>query len=367
MKTREELFLIKELKDMDKKLCQNIDSGIDNYTAAELYKYYIQMNDVLKKCLFVNKLKEHIANVGFDARHLFEEKDIAKYVRCLQVAKKFGFDSLDISLALGNFFLEVDKNLAIHYYEDVFKPGFNLCQTNYFYELERYLPLTLKDNVEILQGLIKHTDKSNQDYSIDYIYTYLLLLSEYDKKYTDEYLKIINDALKITNKLTESIKAFTDPCLFEESEEFRCLCELLTLKFEYYVQDKKIDKAFDAFYKLNNAIASYNQYRFIPIRNKIYYDLIAILAKQYPKLLFFNKIQDRTLEITPAINDINDYLNKTIVVRNQENLSFAFIVKSVTKEYEVTLDPILPMTKKGLPIYGVFIKGISEKSYIHIR
>ena len=166
-------------------------------------KYIVRLIELTEKelgfSLTKTELKSYLLTLTFEYRVFFCEDDINLYIKMLELIYYFSFDDAGLAYLVGvYYFNNNNKTEALKYYKMIFKKGFNLSNEEYFYSLSRYLELLDNNQSEVLKELIDASPK--EEYNIEFIDTYLLLLNYLDKK-SEEYLKYIDEALTITTPL----------------------------------------------------------------------------------------------------------------------------------------------------------------------
>ena len=117
---------------------------------------------------------------------------------------------------------------------------------------------------------------------------------------------------------------------WSDSDEERSLCELIALKFNYYVTRKEYKKAFKVYNELTLAIQESDCTRYYHARDKIYFDMIKLMSKEHHDLLFLLKMDNEIFEVL----DIKDTF-KVIKV----------------KQDDVIIVPLLPIINEGAYLY----------------
>ena len=282
-------------------------------------------------------------------KDLFDEELIDEYLKNIELMKALELNYYNYCLALGNYYYyENNKKEALKYYEEAFKEGFSLDSNNYIYELERYLELSNLNKKEILINLINN-NPSKDKISLDYVSTYILLISEIDVL-DSSYLEYLNEATNIAKELVKEYKKDKDDYDWSDSDEERSLCELIALKFNYYVTRKEYKKAFKVYNELTLAIQESDCTRYYHARDKIYFDMIKLMSKEHHDLLFLLKMDNEIFEVLDIKDTLKDYVNKEITLKNKENKTYIFKVIKV-KQDDVIIVPLLPIINEGAYLY----------------
>ena len=329
---------------------------LDTYYSTSIEELLLYNNDIIisfvDKCerilnysLSLTELKFKLTSDYIGILYLFDEKDIESYKKDFELIKYFNIHTFELGYTLGDFYNEKnDLEQALYYYGDTFKEGFDLGGDNYYYSLVRYLNILNENPSKLLIKLINKSNSLNA-YSKDYINTYLLLIINLDK-YSDLYIKYINEAIEkslvAVRKYQENNKS-----VFSDTDEERNLCELLSLKMEYYVHYRKFEKAYEIYKLLTEEIGKSDCTRYYHARDKIYYDMIRLMSEDYPNLKYFDNISFAKFKL---LNE--DFLkeNQIITLEKEDGLTFDFKVVNINDD-SVTIVPILPLLGEGGNIY----------------
>lgn len=339
-----------ELEKLDGYLSENVKvmiSFLDNEKIIEIINK-TQVN--LAYSQFLDSLISHLSFE--DSFALFiDEDDISYFEKLYDLEKKLNYDYSSLGLKIASYYEKINKKeKVLSLYKEVFKPGFDLSNYDYFDSLERYLEMIETSSSEVLQDLILNSPLP-QDYGNDLVNTYLLLISKIDKS-DKKYLNFINKALPYARKLARKVQRRKKE-VFSDSDEERNLCELLCLKFEYFVHKKDYIKAFDLYEKLTKEIGKSDCVRYYHARDKYYKEMIRLMSNEYREVGFLNDISFTTFEILENIKDINELLNKEITLKKEDRSTYKFTVKHIYGN-EVVIAPLLPLVGKGGNIYTIF-------------
>lgn len=351
-------LLIEELEKLDIYYSKNLD---------ELMKYdnkiIIKLIDNIDSTLGYSLLKIDLENFFCDEligiQYLFNEEKIEEYLKYYELIRYYSFEDYGLSYTLGDYYYhKKDSKKALFFYESIFKSGYNLCNENYYYSLERFLKINEGNAIDKLIELINNSPVDN-GYSLDYVNTCLLLIIRLgidDKRYIEYINKSIEIAYKVIDKLQ----------IGDDSDEERNLCELLSLKYEYLVINREYKLAYETHKKLTKEIATSNCTRYYHARNKYYYLMLKSMSEQYNELCFFDEINNSRLEILEDIDDINKLIGQIITLKKDNESTYKFIIKHVYKNYNITIAPILPILGEGEVIFTDLII-INNKTYLEVK
>lgn len=352
---------IKEAQDLDYYLDKDVHDtcySMDNKIIISAIK---KIEDVLEYSCFKLSLQHLLYQETIDAKFSFYEEDLEQYEKYHELIYTLNLDDCGLAYCLGDYYLDKDKQKAIYYYESIFKKGFDLSSYGYYESLNRYLKSLEKSPVPYLIDLIENTPKTKkEDWNNDYLNTFLLLIINL-KKSDPRYIEYINKGIDIAYKMVKIYQDAHNP-KWDYSDEEKNLCELLALKFEYYVINKEYVKAFEQYNILTTEIASSNCTRYYHARDKFYYDMLKIMSEEYPELVFFENFRAKKLEIQEDVKDINNYLNKSITLKDEEGKNFKFIIKYINNDY-INIVPILPLIGEGGSIFRL-LKKENQKLYL---
>ena len=316
--------------------------------------------EVLGYSLTKLTLGHYISQNTISLNVLFDETKIELYKIYMELINYYSFDDYSLGFSMGDYYLENDnKEEALKYYKMTFKEGYDLSNYNYYYSLKRYLNLL---NINPKEEIIKLINASPKDeYNLDFINTYLLLIINLDKD-DERYIKYIDEAIDCAYKVVNEIQG-KDKLRFStsDSDEERDLCELITLKMEYYVEKRDYVKSYELYKLLTKEIATSDCTRYYHARDKFYSQMLKYMSKEYPELKFFENIGYHNFLVVDDIKNINDYLNKEITLEKETKERFKFIITYVHKDNEnVTIVPILPIIGLGGNIYVQLVRKDSK-------
>lgn len=323
-------------------------------------KYIVRLIELTEKelgfSLTKTELKSYLLTLTFEYRVFFCEDDINLYIKMLELIYYFFFDDAGLAYILGDYYFNNNnKTEALKYYKLIFKKGFNLSNEEYFYSLSRYLEL-LDNKINVLKELIDSSPK--EEYNIEFIDTYLLLINCLDKK-SEEYLKYIDEALTITTPLVRDYQKDYTNDMISDSDVERNLCELLSLKMEYYVFIKDYLTAYELYNELTKEIRLSGCTRYYHARDLFYYQMLKSMSEEYPELKFFNNISHKTFKIISEYDDLG--INQEITLEDESNNIFKFIITEIRDSNDVVIAPILPLLGVGALIFTILIKNEEEK------
>lgn len=348
-----------EIVNLDKYLGDNIEAMILYLGNNEILRLINLFNDKLEESSFYKNLISHLEFLDLYAMFINED-DIDNYLKYYELEKELDYDKSYLGLYIANYYFnEGNKDLALNYYKEIFEENFSLSSPNYYDALVNYLDLLETKPKEKLIELIENSSIS-KDYSIDLVNTYLLLISNLN--ITDKgYLRYINKILPYARKLARKIqKENRIDYSLSDSDEERNLCELLCLKFEYYVEKKSYIRAFKIYKELTKEIALSGCLRYYTARDKYYRLMLDYLSNEYEDVKFLTENHGKNLRIIESFNTNNEMLNKEINLVNENEETYKFKVIHIYED-EITIVPFLPLIGEGGNIYTV----LTEKEGIY--
>lgn len=332
-----------ELESMDSYYSDDNISELMEVDNNTIIKFINACENLLGYCISKINLNFYLLEESFDATWMFDINNLDYYDKLIELTNYFSFNDSSLAYFIGDYFKNNNDNFnALKYYNLVFKKGFNLCNDNYYDSLVNYLDLLNTNPCEILKELISSSPIDNE-YSVDFINTYLLLIINLEK-YSDEYLNYINDAIKIAIPVVRKHQEFTkDSSSISDTDEERDLCELLSLKLEYYVEKRNYTKAFNIYNQLTEEIGKSDCMRYYHARNKYYQQMLEYMSYDYPELKFFEDIGYYKFKvICNASLNLNDY----ITLEKNDGMTFKFKIIYIYED-EYTIVPILPLLGEG--------------------
>ena len=190
------------------KLSKDELQQIDNYFFADhldellsldyqiIIRFIKLTEEVLGFSLTKNDLQFSLNLKTFDCKVFFDENDLDLYNKILALIDYFEFEDSGLAYVIGDYYYyENDHNTAILYYSKIFKKGFDLSSDGYIDSLIRYLELLDDSSIDLLEELILYSNKDQ--YTIEFINTYLLLINRLDIK-RPSYLKYLDTVIEIT-------------------------------------------------------------------------------------------------------------------------------------------------------------------------
>lgn len=325
----------------------------------EIIRILELIEDTLGYCLSQTSLNSYISNETIGIQCLFEEENMDQYNKYLELIDHFKLTDYGLGFTIADYYYEDNLEIALKYYKRVFKEGYDLSNIGYYYSLERYLKLLNKNPVEELIKLI-NASPNDGEYSLDFVNTYLLLIINLEKD-DERYIRYIEEAIKVATVVAREVQenAKSRFC-FSDTDEERNLCELLSLKFEYYVNKKEYLNAYDIYKELTHEIGLSDCTRYYHARDLFYRQMIEYMSEDYPELKFFNDIGYCKFKILTKINDINDYLNKEIMLEKESGERFKFVIVNIYEDNDITIAPILPLLGQGGLIFVSLVKENDE-------
>ena len=342
---KKENLTLQELVDLDNYYFKNIDEflSFDDDTIVN-FRELVEKEGI--KSLTKEELIIHLSTQGIYAKVLFESDEVDEYKKGYNLSKRLGLDYSDYSIGFANYYFnENNKEMALKYYKEAFAIGFDLNKYDYFYSLERFFTMQSINPAPYIRKMLDVIDI--KDFSNDLIDTYLLMIVNLEKT-NENYIKYIDEAIKYSKQLNEQCK-IDNPYEYEDSDEARNLCELLTLKFEYYVIHKEFVKAFEVYEVLTKEIEDSQARRYYHSRDRYYEQMLYSLSKLHPEVNFVLEMKNEELMVVEDIEDINDYLHKVVTLQNQYGETFKFEIEFIYKGVSISLMPILPIIGNVLP------------------
>ena len=339
------LLNIEDLEQVDLYFDDHIEELL-TYGNDDIIKFILDTKQKFGYSLTDLSLGSYLSNETIGIMHLFDENEIDVYLKNIDLINRLNYSDYGLGFTLGDYYLEKgDKENALYHYKNTFKNGYNLNKISYFYSLERYLSL-VDNKVDILVDLIDASIKE-KICSIDFAYTYLLLIKNLEMS-DSRYIEYIDKAITM---ITPMVREYQSKCRsrdsLSDSDEERNLCELLSLNFEYLVESKKYIEAYDVYKKLTEEIGLSDCMRYYHFRDKVYWDMISYMKDEHPELCFFDDRHNARYSVVTEIDNINDCVGKTLMLKNDKGLTLQFIIKNVYKEKAVTIVPILPIIGEG--------------------
>lgn len=318
-------------------------------------KYIVRLIELTEKelgfSLTKTELQSYLLTLTFEYRVFFCEEDINLYIKMLELISYFSFEDAGLAYILGDYYFNNNnKTEALKYYKMIFKKGFNLAKEEYFYSLSRYLELLDNNQSEVLKELIDASPK--YEYNIEFVDAYLLLLNYLDKK-SEEYLKYIDEALTITTPLVRDYQKDYTNDIISDSDVERNLCELLSLKMEYYVFIKDYLTAYELYNELTKEIRLSGCTRYYHARDLYYNQMLESMSEEYPELKFFDNISNKTFKIISDFDVLKP--NQQIVLEDETVKTFKFVIINIRDNNDVDIVPILPLLGIGGFIYTTLI------------
>lgn len=351
-----ELLKKQELSDED---IQSLDSYLDANVeeVLKLESSQVQMlidksYDVSGYSLFELTLDRFLFDISLDSTYLFEEDKIEEYDKYLELIQVLKYPYYHLAFSLANHYWDTAKSKAMEYYESTFIPGFDLGQYDYFNHLEKYLLELNQNPSQFLIDLIENWDDGSDKYSYDVIKTFLLLIINLDKN-EQIYLDYINKAIPYASDLVLAYRKRNEGKYipFSDTDEEQSLCELLALKFEYYVLKKDYIHALEMYNELTQEIYRSDCTKYYHARDLFYFDMLKDMSQEYPELDFFDTKMRDIYMVVDEVDDINNFLNKEITLKDKKDRTFKFKIDYIYKDkwddFHIRLVAILPLLGEG--------------------
>lgn len=276
------------------------------------------------------------ADVGDRSKHEL-------YYKYAELISYFEFDDYGFVLSLADEIANSDREFAIKLYEHTFSNHLNYDE-GYYYKLVKYFKLLNINPKDLLIEMINNTEEVYK-YSLDFINSCLLLIINLGKN-DSRYLKYIDMAIPYALKAVENYRKTSRRVVFSDSDIERDLCELIALKFEYFVNKKDYVTAFKLYKELTKEIGKSDCTRYYHARDLFYYRMLSYMKEEYEELKFFDDFKYDNFEVVEKINDINKHVKKTITLKNSKGYLMKFKIINIY-ENSITLVPILPLLGEG--------------------
>lgn len=339
-----EEYTLEQLSDFDIYYDQHIEELLESDN-DEIIKLINYADENLGYSLTRISLEYYISDFTISIQYLFEEEMMETYLKYFDLIDRLNICDYGLGYTLGDYhYRNGDISKALYFYEKTFKPGYDLSHLSYFDSLERYISISVKDPKEILIDLIKNS-KHDCGYSLDFTNTYLLLISKLDEK-SDDYLYYIDEAIEVAREVAREIQS-GNRSYFSDSDEERDLCELVCLKFIYFVNRKEYLKAWKMYQELTEEIHRSDCTRYYHARDKYYYQMLKDMSEDYPELTFFDDVRFQDFEFVEEVDDPNNFVKKEVLLKNERGEKFKFIIDYIYKGEYVHLVPVLPLLGNG--------------------
>ena len=153
-------FTEEELSMLDANFAKNLDATLSELDAREIIRAINLIKKEFAHSLFGEALESYLISESLCARELINDENLDTYVKYYDISNALNYDFSYLALALGDFYYnEGDTEKAKAYYQEAFKPGFDLTKYGYFYSLERYTELCEWEKRELLASLISASEK----------------------------------------------------------------------------------------------------------------------------------------------------------------------------------------------------------------
>ena len=351
---------IDEIEKIDFYLDQHIEEAME-LNNKDIIRIIEKSEELLGYSLLKITLEDYLFNLIMNIRIIFDETKLNKYLKYVEIINYFKFNDYGLNITLGDYYFNIDKKISLKYYEIGFSEGFNLAVVEYYKSVINYVKLLSDNYIKILIKLIKKTKKEYR-YCLDFIKVYSLVINNLGKE-NKEYIKYLDDAIKSARLVVKKYRQDFPSLCGDDSDEERELCNLISLKFEHYVSEKKYVKAYQVYEELTIEINTSNCRRYYKIRDKLYHQMILNMSEEYSELKFFEDQECNKFEIIENIENIKDYLNQTITLKNSKGLDYKFKITFIYKEENITLVPILPIIGEGGKIF-LNLKMENDKMYL---
>ena len=334
---KKDFFTNEELENLDKYYSEDHINELLSFDNQDIIEFIEFTEKKLGFSLTKTELQSYLLTLTFEYRVFFCEEDINLYIKMLELISYFSFEDAGLAYILGDYYFNNNnKTQALKYYKMIFKKGFNLANEEYFYSLSRYLELLDNNQSEVLKELIDASPK--YEYNIEFVDAYLLLLNYLDKK-SEEYLKYIDEALTITTPLVRDYQKDYTNDIISDSDVERNLCELLSLKMEYYVFIKDYLTAYELYNELTKEIRLSGCTRYYHARDLYYNQMLESMSEEYPELKFFDSISNKTFKIISDFDVLKP--NQQIVLEDENGKTFKFLACAYSKGKSVVESVII--------------------------
>lgn len=356
---KKEKWSDEELSKLDSYYDQHIEEVLE-LENKDIIRLIDSSEQILGYSLLKISLEYYILDIAITAYIIFDEESLNEYLKYDELISYFNFDEFGLTLALGDYYFNIDKKKSYKLYNSVFE-GKRKMRTHLFIDsLKKYIEL-VKDPIKTLIYFLKVL--SDEDVpSLDYVNTYLILINYMDEK-DSRYLGYIEEAIKISKIVVDTYRKDYSNIVPSDSDEERALCELLSRKLEYYVNKKDYIEAYKMYTELTNEIAKSDCTRYYHFRDKCYYQMISYMSEEYPDLKFFEHIHHEKFEVLEPIENINDYLKKRVTLKNSQGMIYRFKIIYIHKDYDLIIVPLLPLLGEGGYMYVTLLEENGKISF----
>ena len=345
---KKETYTEKELNELDLYFDTHIEEFFDLDNDI-IVRFITTCENTLGYSLTNVTFENHVCSIICDEKYNVDEEKLEYYEKLLDLVTRLSYWDVGLFHALGDhYYYKKENDKAISYYDRVFKKGFDLSNIQYFDSLVNYLRLlNINPSEKLKELIINSPNTSNLD--INAIDTYLLLIINLEK-FSDEYLSYINKATNIAKKVVRKLQETnTNPHYWSDSDEERDLCELVALKFEYYVNKKDYVNAMASYNELTEEIGRSDCTRYYHARDKFYQEMIDDLANTYKELKFFDDLGYKSFKVLENVSSFKE--NDTITLEKDNGLRYSFKVSRVYDDKDVVLTPTLPIIGEGAHLF----------------
>lgn len=330
------------------------------HKTEDIIRIITKILETLTYSLCKNELEKYILNDTIGIQYFFDVEYIDLYFKYFDLIEHFNFDDFGVGYTIADYFYDDGKmDNALSFYKRAFREGYNLCNLGYYYSLRRYLEMLNKNPVEELIKLISASERDDE-YSLDFVNTYLLLIINLDKK-DPRYIHYIKEAIDVAMIVVEN--DYLSGSGLSDTDEERNLCELYSLEFEYYVDNKEYLKAYAIYHELTELIQISGSMRYYHARDLFYRKMLKSMSDDYPELKFFDDIGNNKFKVLAHVDELEQLLNREIELENRTGERFKFTVTSISED-EAVIVPILPLLGLGAPI---FTTPILVKSCVYLE
>ena len=361
-------WTINELLDIDYYYSEHYEEAL-KLEALDVKRIIHTAMDEVGYSLLEVELDYRVNDVALGALFGFKEESIPMYLKYYDIAKEVGLKEpiFNFGLAFGDYYYSLkDNENAILYYSSVFKDGFDMSKIHYFGQLKRFLKISECDVVEFLDRLIKNSVCENPLNQPDIVDTHLLLIVNL-KKDDPRYIRYIDRAIFIAESIVNDYrKERGEHTYWSDTDLERDLCELLALRYIYYIEQKNFKEAIRMYNRLTDEIHYSDCTRYYHARDKYFFEMLSSMANTYEELEFFKKITFQKYEILENINSLDDIKKGMIItLKSESGKTNKFEVLSYDGDLysKVCLIPILPIFGKVGYLY-VSVKKQEDKIYL---
>lgn len=267
---------------IDEFLRANVGSLLETLSEKEFTYAISNLKSKMQYSWFNYKLEECLIAEGMEMLFSFKKEKAQAYARLGEINYKLGYTDYYFPLALGLYYYDKDKNLSLKYYKSAFDNGLPFEYTGYYKHLENYLSL-LSNPLEVINNLLERKydyDFEDDFYNYDYLCVQMKKIELMDKQDVN-YLQYLTEVVCLASRL---VNDFQYDRKMKKSDDFdteleRAHCKLISLHFEYFVENEDFDNATKAYRNLTDAIKFSKCISFNKVKDELYKKLKLSMKK----------------------------------------------------------------------------------------